>query len=53
MGISIDAMDEQMPIFLGPETTVPAFAGTVFINNQQEEYLLLLGSLLLAAFLLC
>ena len=44
---------EQMPIFLGPETTVPAYAGTVFISNQQEEYLLLLGSLLLAAFLLC
>ena len=41
-----------MPIFPGPETTVPAYEGTVFISINKKN-LLLLGSLLLAAFLLC
>ena len=34
--LSIDCLPETH-IFLGPETTVPAFAGTVFITSRQKR----------------
>ena len=41
-----------MPIFLAPETTVPAFAGTVFITSIQKNYYFFLAAFFLPPFFL-
>jgi len=42
----------EVPIFPGPETTVPAYAGTVFINIIQKNFYFFLAAFFLPAFFL-
>ena len=39
-----------MPVFLGPETTVPAFAGTVFIYINKKKIYFFLAAFFLPPF---